>query len=131
MSRFLATLALFALLMPADVHAAGQKVAVPTIQNLKLTTEQIISDCAFTGVLFSAATVVGLLKPATIAVHSVPMFSLVHEAFYGCGIGVVSSFVGHKLTELLLALPLDDNAKPENGATTASAPAAPVAAQAR
>ena len=119
MNKFFAAAALLFLLLPADAALAGQKQSVQTEQNNKLSPEQVFTDCALTGALFSVATMVGLLKPATIAVHSMPIFSVVHEALYGCGIGVVSGFVSHKLTDLLLALPLEEP-KPDAGPTQAS-----------
>lgn len=120
MNRLLATVALLSLLLPADAALAGQKKSAQTEQNNKLTPEQVLTDCALTGALFSAATMVGLLKPATVAVHSMPVFSILHEALYGCGLGVASGFVGHKLTDLLLSIPIEEP-KPETGPTQASA----------
>lgn len=85
---------------PASAQA-GQKQAAQSVQLPPLTTEQIVMDCALTGAMFSAAGALGLFKPATLALSTMTTFALLHEALYGCGLGVVSGYVGQGLMSLI------------------------------
>ncbi|MEI6558748.1 MAG: hypothetical protein WCO00_10100 [Rhodospirillaceae bacterium] len=95
---------------------AGQKQAAQSVQVPPLTTEQIVMDCTISGVLFSAAAAVGVLKPVTVALTTMTTFALLHEAIYGCGIGVISGYVGQSL---MAALPLPPPPNPFDGQTNA------------
>ncbi len=95
---------------------AGQKQAAQSIQVPPLTTEQIVMDCTISGVLFSAAGAVGVLKPVTVALSTMTTFALLHEAIYGCGIGVISGYVGQSLVGLL---PMPPPPNPFDGQTNA------------
>ena len=95
---------------------AGQRQAAQSIQVPPLTPEQIVMDCTISGVLFSAAAATGLLKPVTVALTTMTTFALLHEAIYGCGIGVISSYVGQNLMSML---PMPPPPSPFDGQTNA------------
>ncbi len=80
---------------------AGQKMAAQSVQVPPLTTEQIVMDCTLSGVMFSVAGAVGVLKPVTVALSTMTTFALLHEAIYGCGIGVISGYLGQSLMAML------------------------------
>ena len=95
---------------------AGQKQAAQSVQVPPLTTEQIVMDCTLSGVMFSVAGAVGVLKPVTVALSTMTTFALLHEAIYGCGIGVISGYLGQSL---MAVLPLPPPPNPFDGQTNA------------
>ena len=102
MRRFLTVLAVVMLVLAAGGEAlAGQKEAAQSLQVPPLTTQQIVMDCTLSGVIFSAAGAFGVLKPVTVALTTMTTFALLHEAIYGCGIGVISGYVGQSMMALL------------------------------
>ena len=95
---------------------AGQKQAAQSIQVPPLTTEQIVMDCTMSGVIFAGAGAIGVLKPVTVALTTMTTFALLHEAIYGCGIGVISGYLGQSL---MAVLPLPPPPNPFDGQTNA------------
>ena len=95
---------------------AGQKQAAQSIQVPPLTPEQIVMDCTLSGVIFAGAGAVGVLKPVTVALTTMTTFALLHEAIYGCGIGVISGYLGQSLMAML---PLPPPPNPFDGQTNA------------
>ena len=118
MKRFLTVLGVMvAILALAGGEArAGQKQAAQSPQVPPLTTEQMVMDCTISGVLFSAAGAIGVLKPVTVALSTMTTFALLHEAIYGCGIGVISGYVGQSLMSVL---PLPPPPNPFDGQANA------------
>jgi len=102
---------------------AGQKQVAQSVQVPPLTTEQIVMDCTLSGVMFSAAGAIGVLKPVTVALSTMTTFALLHEAIYGCGIGVISGYVGQSLMAML---PLPPPPNPFDGQTNAMLMTGPV-----
>ena len=95
--------------MAAGAAMAGPKEATETPQVPELTSGQIVLDCAISGVALSAATTFGWFKPMTVAFGTLPVLAVMHEAVYGCGIGVISGYVGQTLVSLLLPTPTPQN----------------------
>ena len=102
---------------------AGQKQAAQSVQVPPLTSEQIVMDCTLTGVIFAGAGAVGVLKPVTVALSTMTTFALLHEAIYGCGIGVISGYLGQSLLALM---PLPPPPNPFDGQTNAMLMTGPV-----
>ncbi len=84
---------------------AGQRAVDETAQVPPLTPPQIVFDCAISGAALSAVTTMGWIKPMTVALGTMPMIALLHEAVYGCGIGVISGYVGRTVINLLPSPP--------------------------
>jgi len=101
MKRLLTAFILVMVAMASGPALAGQKEAAQSVQVPPLTTEQIVMDCTISGVLFSAAGAIGLLKPVTVALTTMTTFALLHEAIYGCGIGVISGYAGQSMMALI------------------------------
>jgi hypothetical protein len=95
-------------LLVAGTAVAGQKEIAETAEVPPLTTQQIVLDCTISGVVFSAATTLGWFKPMTVALGSLPALAVLHEAVYGCGIGVISGYVSQTLVGLLPMPPPPD-----------------------
>ena len=91
--------------LTAGAAVAGQKEIAETAQVPPLTPKQMVLDCAVTGVALSAATTLGWFKPMTVTLGTFPVLAVLHEAVYGCGIGVISGYVGQALVGLLPAPP--------------------------
>ncbi len=88
-------------LMAGGTAVAGQKEIAETAQVPPLSSPQIVLDCAISGVALSAATTLGWFKPMTVALGTLPALAVLHEAVYGCGIGVISGYVSEALVSLL------------------------------
>ena len=91
--------------MTSGAAVAGQRVVDETAQVPPLTPPQIVFDCAISGAALSAITTMGWIKPMTVALGTMPMIALLHEAVYGCGIGVISGYVGRTVMDLLPSSP--------------------------
>lgn len=120
MKRLLTAFILLVLAVSAAPALAGQKQAAQSAQVPPLTTEQIVMDCTLSGVMFSVAGAVGLLKPVTVALSTMTTFALLHEAIYGCGIGVISGYVGQSMMALI---PMPPAPSPFEGQNSAMLPA--------
>ena len=105
MRRFLAALVVICVAASCGAVQAGQQQVPQTGQVPQQTTEQMVMNCTLTGAIFSVAGGLGLLKPVTVALHTMTTFALLHEAIYGCGVGVISGFVGKALTDMLVPPP--------------------------
>ena len=117
MRRLLTAFGMVVVLATAGGPAfAGQKQAAQSVQVPPLTTEQIVMDCTMSGVIFAGAGAIGVLKPVTVALTTMTTFALLHEAIYGCGIGVISGYLGQSL---LAMLPLPPPPNPFDGQTNA------------
>jgi len=101
MRRLLIAVILVALATSSGSALAGQKQVSQSIQVPPLTTEQIVMDCAISGVLFSAIGGLGVLKPVTVALSTMTTFALLHEAIYGCGLGVISGYASQSLINMI------------------------------
>ena len=101
MRRLLIAVILVAGATASGSALAGQKQVSQSIQVPPLTTEQVVMDCAISGVLFSAIGGLGVLKPVTVALSTMTTFALLHEAIYGCGLGVISGYASQSLMNMI------------------------------
>ncbi|MEI8393505.1 MAG: hypothetical protein WCF85_02135 [Rhodospirillaceae bacterium] len=98
MRLFLSALALAFLMAAASGTAqAGQKVAQQSAQMPPMTIEQLVSNCAITGVLFGGFS---LFKPMMAALN-IAATAVLHDAVYGCGIGVISGVAVQGLVSMI------------------------------
>ncbi len=104
---------------------AEQQSSPATLQFPPLTSQQLVLNCAMSGMVFVTATALGLFKPMTAAVHLVP-FAPLNEAIYGCGLGAATAVGFQSLLGLLPPIPLPqppsdsvDSQRPPTFVTTA------------
>ncbi|MEI6986949.1 MAG: hypothetical protein WCK65_12550 [Rhodospirillaceae bacterium] len=119
MGRLLTVLVIVVLMESAGPVSAGQRLVPPTVQLPPQTMEQVIKDCTISGLLFASAAGLGVLKPVTVALHTMTTFALLHEAIYGCGLGVIGGYVSQSLLSLI---PIPPPGNPFDLQTSATLP---------
>jgi hypothetical protein len=105
MRRLAVAIFLATLTTHIGVVRAEQLSSPQTLQFPPLTSDQVVLNCAMTGIAVAALAAIGLGgKPVTGALHMIP--APVNQAIYGCGLGVVGAVGMQSLLGMLPPIPL-------------------------